>query len=90
MTTTKATRKQVRENVLAKIEAALKDVAITAHQKKLARKLKKASHLIADFIWEVNEKNAPKKPAKKAAKKSVKKVAKPVIKAKKPVKKAAK
>ncbi len=94
MTTTKATRKQVRENVLAKIEAALKDVAITAHQKKLARKLKKASHLIADFIWEVNEKNAPKKPAKKAtkkgAKKSVKKPAKPVVKAKKPVKKAAK
>lgn len=89
MATTKTTKKQVRENVLAKIEAALKDVAVTAHQKKFARKLKKAGHLIADFIWETNTKTAKKAVAKKAAKK----VTKPVVKkkaAKKVVKKAAK
>lgn len=89
MAITKTTKKQVRENVLAKIETALKDVAIAAHQKKFAKKLKKASHMIADFVWETNAKATKKVVVKKAAKK----VAKPIVKkkiAKKVSKKAAK
>ncbi len=76
MTTNKTSKKQVREKVHAKIETALKDMNVAAHQKKLARKLKKASHLIADFIWEINLKAGKKPVAKKTVKKAVKKVAK--------------
>ncbi|MFT3846696.1 MAG: hypothetical protein QM725_16675 [Lacibacter sp.] len=76
MTAIKATKKQVRENVFAKIEAALKDVTVTAHQKKFLRKLKKASHLVADFIWELDSKPDKKPSAKKTVKKTEKRVVK--------------
>lgn len=76
----KVSKKEIKKNVLAKIEAAMKEFKNVDNGKKFAKKMKEASSILADFIVhhtkeKVNSKKVVSKvkaPKKSTAKKTAK------------------
>jgi len=75
----KGSKKEIRKNVLAKIEAAMKEFKTVDNGKKFSKKMKEASSILSDFIVHhskaasVKSKSAVSKVKVKAKKSTAKK-----------------
>ncbi|MEQ1796786.1 MAG: hypothetical protein ABL872_02470 [Lacibacter sp.] len=77
----KVSKKEIKKNVLAKIEAAMKEFKNVDNGKKFAKKMKEASSILSDFIVH-HSKAASTKPAVSKVKATKKSTPKKTVKAK--------